>query len=84
MTDFIDSLLKAAGNDLADIVENGIIAGDVDKYIDTGCYIFNALLSGSIFGGMPSNKITALAGEQHTGKNILRAFYRGQFSKIRS
>ena len=41
---------------------------DVDKYIDTGSYIFNALLSGSIYKGLPGNKITALAGESATGK----------------
>jgi len=40
---------------------------------------FNALLSGSIFGGMPSNKITAIAGEAATGKTffalgIVKAF----------
>jgi RecA/RadA recombinase len=40
----------------------------VDKYIDTGSYILNALLSGSIYKGLPGNKITALAGESATGK----------------
>ena len=43
-------------------------AGDTDSYIDTGSYIFNALVSGSIYGGIPGNKITALAGESSTGK----------------
>ena len=41
---------------------------DVDKYIDTGSYILNALLSGSIYKGLPGNKVTALAGESATGK----------------
>ena len=36
----------------------------------TLAYIFNALVSGSIFGGLPSNKITALAGESSTGKTF--------------
>ena len=43
-------------------------AGDVNSYIDTGSFLFNALLSGTIHGGLPSNKITALAGESATGK----------------
>jgi len=43
---------------------------DVDKYIDTGSYILNALLSGSIYKGLPGNKITALAGESATGKTF--------------
>ena len=36
------------------------VAGDVDTFVDTGSYIFNALLSGSLYGGLPSNKITAM------------------------
>jgi RecA/RadA recombinase len=51
-------------------VSEGVEAGDVDKFIDTGSHIFNALLSGSIYGGMPSNKITAFAGESGTGKTF--------------
>ena len=39
-------------------------------YIDSGSFIFNALLSGSIYGGLPSNKITAIAGESATGKTF--------------
>ena len=44
--------------------------GDVDSYVDSGSYMFNALVSGSIFGGVPSNKITAIAGESSTGKTF--------------
>ena len=39
-------------------------------YIDTGSYVFNALVSGSIYGGVPGNKITAIAGESSTGKTF--------------
>ena len=38
------------------------------RFIDTGSYIFNAVVSGSIYGGVSSNKITAIAGEKSTGK----------------
>jgi RecA/RadA recombinase len=38
--------------------------------VDTGSYIFNALVSGSIFGGVSGNKITAIAGESSTGKTF--------------
>ena len=68
MSDFLKSIIKEVGNEYASIVEDGVEAGDVDSFIDTGSYIFNALLSGSIYGGLPSNKITALAGESATGK----------------
>ena len=68
MTDFLKSIIKEVGNEYASIVYDGVEAGDVDSFIDTGSYILNALLSGSLHGGLASNKITALAGESATGK----------------
>jgi RecA/RadA recombinase len=68
MTDFLKSIIKEVGNEYASIVHDGVEAGDVDSFIDTGSYILNALLSGSLNGGLASNKITALAGESATGK----------------
>ena len=38
--------------------------------MDTGSYIFNGLVSGSVFGGVSGNKITAIAGESSTGKTF--------------
>ena len=67
---FLKDLLKASGNEYANIVSDGVAAGDVDSFIDTGSHIFNALLSGSLYGGLPSNKITAIAGESATGKTF--------------
>ena len=63
-------LAKAAGNEYGSLVDDGIFGGDVTQWIDTGSYVFNALLSGSIYGGLPANKITALAGESATGKTF--------------
>ena len=68
MTDFLNKIVKEIDNEYAALVSDGVEAGDVDSFIDTGSYIFNALLSGSVYGGLPSNKITALAGESATGK----------------
>ena len=67
---FIKDLVKASGNEYAGIVSEGVAAGDVDSFIDSGSYVFNALLSGSLFGGLPKNKITAIAGESATGKTF--------------
>ena len=67
---YLKNLVKTTGNEFASIVEEGVQAADVSGYIDTGSYIFNALLSGSIYDGLPSNKITALAGESATGKTF--------------
>ena len=70
MSDFLKNVVKEIGNEYAALAADGIEAGDVDSYIDTGSYIFYALLSGSLYGGLPSNKITALAGESATGKTF--------------
>jgi RecA/RadA recombinase len=70
MPDFLKQIIKETGNEYASLVSEGVEAGDVDTFIDTGSYHFNALLSGSIHGGIPSNKITALAGESATGKTF--------------
>ena len=70
MSDFLKDIIKETGNEYATLVSEGVEAGDVDSFIDTGSLAFNALLSGSIHGGMPSNKITAIAGEAATGKTF--------------
>ncbi len=67
---FLQDVAKEIGNEYASIVSDGVAAGDTTSYIDTGSYIFNALVSGSIYGGVPGNKITAIAGESSTGKTF--------------
>ena len=68
MSEFLRDIAKL--NEYGGIVDDGVETGDVDSFIDTGSYIFNALLSGSVNGGLPANKITALAGESATGKTF--------------
>ena len=70
MTDFLKEIIKQTGNEYAALASDGIAAGDVTNFIDTGSYSFNALLSGSIYGGLPGNRITAIAGEAATGKTF--------------
>jgi len=64
---YLDSIIKNSGNKFASVVEDGVEA-DVNGFVDTGSYVFNALVSGSLYGGIASNKIIALAGESATGK----------------
>ncbi len=78
MSDFLKDIIKQTGNEYATIASEGT-GGDVDNFIDTGSYSFNALLSGSIYGGLPDSRITAIAGEAATGKTffalgIVKAF----------
>ena len=63
--DFLKEIVKEIGDEYTQL------ASDIDGeegYIDTGSYILNGLVSSSIFGGVSSNKITAIAGESSTGK----------------
>ena len=65
--DFLKDIIKEVGGEYASL------ASDIDEtetYVDTGSYIFNALVSGSVFGGVSGNKITAIAGESSTGKTF--------------
>ena len=65
--DFLKEIVKEIGDDYTQLARD--IDGE-ERYIDTGSYIFNGLVSGSIFGGVSSNKITAIAGESSTGKTF--------------
>lgn len=64
-----DNIVKKAGNELATKAADGLQT-DVTAWVDTGSYSLNALLSGSIYKGIPCNKIVALAGEESTGKTF--------------
>ena len=70
MSNFLKDIIKDVGNEYATLVSDGVDSADVTNFIDTGSYSFNALLSGSIYGGLPGNKITAIAGEAATGKTF--------------
>jgi RecA/RadA recombinase len=67
---FLQDLLKSTGNEYATVAEQGIIAGDISGYIDTGSLSLNCLLGGSPFRGLAKNKILGLAGEESTGKTF--------------
>ena len=68
MEDFLQSLVKEIGGDYASLAKD---IDETEKYVDTGSYIFNALVSGSIFGGVSGNKITTISGLQSAGKTFL-------------
>ena len=64
---FITELAKEIKSEYAQVASE---IDDREEYTDSGCYILNAVLSGSIRGGVSSNKITAIAGESSTGKTF--------------
>ena len=70
MNNFLKDIIKETGNEYATLVSEGVDSADVTSFIDTGSYSFNALLSGSIYGGMPGNKITAILAAKLAIENI--------------
>ena len=70
MSDFFRSMVKELNDENTTIAEDGLNSSEFSGTVDTGSYILNAALSGSIYGGVPNNKITAFAGESATGKTF--------------
>ena len=71
---------KSTGGSIFDIVksfdESAEILGKsktavISDYIDTGSYILNACISGSLLKGVPAGRCTVLAGDPGTGKTFL-------------
>lgn len=67
---FFKTLVKEINDENTHIADDGLHSSEFSGTVDTGSYILNALLSGSIFGGVPNNKIIAFAGESATGKTF--------------
>ena len=63
--DFLKDIVKEIGDDYTQIASE---IDENERFIDTGSYIYNAVVSGSIYRGVSRNKITAIAGESSTGK----------------
>ena len=70
MKNFFRDLVEQLRDEDTSIVDDGSGSAEYTGCIDTGSYIVNAVLSGSIYGGVPNNKITAFAGESATGKTF--------------
>jgi RecA/RadA recombinase len=81
MSKYLKNLIGKINNPDASIVSEGLEGSDVTGFIDTGCYALNALLSGSIYGGLPNNKISCLAGDPATGKTYYAIGIATQFLK---
>ncbi len=68
MSDFLRELIKELKDEDTSLAADGTGSAEFGGFIDTGSYALNAVLSGSLFGGVPDNKVTAFAGESATGK----------------
>lgn len=70
MSDFFRGLVEDIKDEDTVIAADGLGSAEYTGSIDTGSYMLNAVLSGSIYGGVPNNKISAFAGESATGKTF--------------
>ena len=70
MSEFLESIVKDLDDEYTTIAAEGKSSAEFSGTIDTGSFILNAILSGSLYGGVANNKITAFAGESSTGKTF--------------
>ena len=70
MSDFLRDFVKEIKDEDTHIASDCKSAAEFSDFIDTGSYILNAVLSGSIYGGFADNKVTAIAGESSVGKSF--------------
>jgi|TARA_R110002020_G_scaffold53621_2_gene149866 RecA/RadA recombinase len=70
MADFFRNLVEDMKDEDTNIMGDGKGSAEYSGTVDSGSYMLNAVLSGSIFGGVPNNKVTAFAGESATGKTF--------------
>lgn len=63
--DSVDSL-----NEDACLLSDATLS-NVDEWIDTGCMALNAIISGSLFKGIPRGRITGISGPSQSGKTLI-------------
>jgi RecA/RadA recombinase len=68
MDSFLKDLIKEVGGEYTKLAND---IEEKEKYVDTGSYALNALISGSIFGGISQQRITGLAADESCGKTFI-------------
>ena len=63
------SKLDKLNPDASILSENAL--SNVDSWIDTGCMVLNAIISGSLYGGVPAGRITGFSGPSAAGKTYI-------------
>ena len=72
MSKEIDDVLSVIdkNNPYASFLNDSALS-NVDGYLDTGSMVLNGIISGSLFGGVPKNRMTLFAGPSMTGKSFI-------------
>jgi recombination protein RecA len=67
--DEVFGVIDELNPDASLLSENSL--ANVDEYIDTGNYSLNAIISGSVFGGVPIGRLCGFFGPPATGKTLI-------------
>lgn len=67
--DEIFGMIDELNPDAQTLSENSLAS--VNEYIDTGNYSLNAIISGSVFGGIPIGRLCGFFGPSSTGKTLI-------------
>lgn len=78
--DFDKKLSKIPGFELGSIIEHNTFS-EITEYIPTGNWLLNAVLSGSLFGGIANSRSLGLVGDPETGKTYLCLNFAREFQK---
>jgi RecA/RadA recombinase len=70
-TGFLMDMVKELKDENTHLASSEKGSAEHAGWLDTGCYAMNALCSGSIYGGVPDNKVTAFQGDAGCGKTFL-------------
>jgi len=74
MDSILKNIKKVSGNKFAFSLEDKHNPYIVEKYVDTGCYVLNAVVgNGDIYSGLPMGKRITIAGPTSTAKSFFAA-----------
>lgn len=69
----ISDLDKIVSKEFSDMINLSKVDTKVKFWYDTGVYALNYIMSKSLFGGIPSGRVTAFDGKAGTGKSLISA-----------
>jgi RecA/RadA recombinase len=78
---FFKKFIADIGDPDTALAVDGKSAAEYTGFIDSGSYMLNTALSGSMFGGLPNNKALVLAGDPAVGKSFFALSIVSQFLK---
>ena len=61
MSDYFKNMVKELNDENTHLLSDGSNSAEFTGWIDTGSFILNALVSGSLYGGVPKGRITGFA-----------------------